>query len=253
MSTNDIVLLMNDEFGDNEINNELGDNEDIPHFNYNEKLLWFFKRFKSHFVNQFIPRKILESIKLHPYLLSSFIVVIIIGAFLIKNGIPSNNFKNIFSLWTLVTIGHLIQAMAGLCLPGEPLIKRVLKIPFHLILTICGFLYWLKMGEWMHYGFHHFLYASFILYYTFERLGKSAAFVIGLPLAISDIVGYGEFPIFAHSTGSSGLDDILKERPWVFLIPTGILFLCELLIEGPLFQTILDFKNMNRTERTELL
>ena len=163
--------------------------------------------------------------------------------------------KNIFSVWTLVTIGHVIQAVSGLCLSGEHRIKRFLKVPFHTFLAILSFLYWLKMGnpKWMHYGYHHFLYASFLLYYTFERLGKSAAFVIGLPLAISDIVGYGEFPIFSKPTNFSGLDDVLKKHPWKFLVPTAILFLCELLIQGPLVQTFLDLKSLKRKRENSIL
>jgi len=210
-----------------------------------------FKNFKKHFINQFRPREIWNSIKLHPYLILSFVVVLAIGILLIIKGLPQESIKNIFSLWTLITVGHLIQMMSGLCLPKEPRVKRFLKVPFHLLLAICSFLYWLKMGDWMHYGFHHFSYASILLYFTFERLGKSAAFVIGFPLAISDIVGYGEFPIFPKPENSSGLDNVLKDHPWVFLVPMGILFLCELLIEGPLVQTILDLRNIEKTEETE--
>ena len=209
-----------------------------------ERCIWCLKRFGTHFVNQFKPRQIFSGILLHPYLLFSMIVAFIAGIFLIKNGLPWATNKYIFSAWTAVTIGHLIQVWAGLFLPNEPRLKRILKVPFHLLVGTCSFLYWLKMGDWMHYGFHHFLYASIMLYYTFERLGKSVAVVIGIPLAISDIVGYGEFPIFHKPYDSNGLDDVLKDSPWVFLIPTGILFLCELLIEGPLVETIKDWKNI---------
>lgn len=86
---------------------------------------------------------------------------------------------------------------------------------------------------------------SICLFYTFERLGKSAAFVIGIPLAVSDIIGYGEFPIFPSPLSHSGLDDVLKDQPWKFLVPTGILFLCELLLEGPIIQTFKDVKNLS--------
>ena len=225
---------------------DFNNNNDETNLSFRQKFVWASKQFAKHFVNQFRPSEILQSIKTYPYLLTSFVIVLSVCVVIAKCGIPYYTCKYAFSLWTLVTIGHLIQAVCGLCLSGEHLVKRILKVPFHLFLSALSFLYWLKMGEWMHFGYHHFLYASFLLYYTFERLGKSAAFVIGIPLAISDIVGYGEFPIFSKPSDFSGLDNVLKEQPWKFLVPTAILFLCELLIEGPLVQTFIDIKNQQR-------
>lgn len=219
--------------------------------NFKQKIIWASKQFGKHFVKQFKPREILKSVKTHPYLLASFVLFSIIGIVLLEKGIPYESCKNVYSIWTLVVVVHLIQAASGLCLPGETRLKRFFKIPFHLFLATLSFLYWLKMGEWMHFGYHHFLYANFLLFYTFERLGKSGAIVIGFPLAISDIVGYGEFPIFPKPTSSSGLDDILKNQPWIFLVPTCILFVCELLIQGPLIQTLSDLKHKNTMDVTE--
>lgn len=218
--------------------------EQDPPQSLRKKLCWGTKQFGKHFLKQFKPREVLNSVVTHPFLLASLVIVVAIGIVLGVRGLPYNSLENIFSAWTFVTLVHLGQVVAALGLPNEPLIKRILKVLFHIFLAALCFLYWYKMGDWMHYGFHHFLYASICLFYTFERLGKSFAIVIGVPLAISDIVGYGEFPIFSKPHDFSGLDDVLKERPWVFLVPAGILFICELLVEGPLVQSFRDIKNL---------